>query len=143
MSGRPNHVVLERSRSRRFFRARIFVLLLLRVEGRFGGWSSGLNWWPAAAFKTERAEVPLADRGTHTSCKQRKSHSAPTSMALRCRSGPYQTHPSDCSCQPLSPTTLLARLQQGRCYREPIYAGFDFFHRVADGICRANGSKVA
>jgi hypothetical protein len=33
----------------------------------------------------------------------------------------YQAHPSDCSCQLLPSTTLLARLQQGRCYRGPIY----------------------
>jgi hypothetical protein len=33
---------------------------------------------------------------------------------------------SDCSCQLLPSTTLLARLQQGRCYRGPIYVGFDF-----------------
>jgi hypothetical protein len=38
----------------------------------------------------------------------------------------YQTHLSDCSCQLLPSTTLLARLQQGRCYRGPIYVGFDF-----------------
>src|SRR6266851_3505071 len=29
-------------------------------------------------------------------------------------------------CQLLPSTTLLARLQQGRCYRGPIYVGFEF-----------------
>src|ERR1700737_3378491 len=47
----------------------------------------------------------------------------------------YQTHPSDCSCQLLPSTSLLAHLQHGRCYLGPIYAGFDFPHRIAYGIC--------